>query len=392
MRVLRWPIRGVWRAGRLRGTLTAPAAAPARGSSRAPLAGAFATLALLAFAGCRHDAATVAPPPLPALATVPVEPAAMASRSWDGVVAAVEYADLSAQTSGRVRSVAVDVGDRVAAGQVLLQLSAVEQRAGVASAQAQVRAATASADEAEASYRRYASLAAAQYVSRAQLDQARATRDAANAARAAAVAQLAQAQQPADYTVVRAPFAGVISARQVQPGEAVAAGQALLSLYVPGAQRIEVQVPQSDADAIRAVPRAQVRLDDGRSLQVPQVTVFPTADPRSHSVTVRVPLPALQPAPVPGTTAKVGFPLAAGDAAEAAPLRIPLSALLQRGELSAAYVLADGRLSLRQLRIGQRDVQRVEVLAGLRTGERVVRDPVAAGQALAAQRRALAER
>ncbi|WP_295967793.1 efflux RND transporter periplasmic adaptor subunit [uncultured Xanthomonas sp.] len=355
------------------------------------MVGALAALAMLAFAGCRHDAATVAPPPLPALATVPVEPAAMASRSWDGVVTAVEYADLSAQTGGRVRSVAVDVGDRVAAGQVLLQLSAVEQRAGVASAQAQVRAATASADEAEASYRRYASLAGAQYVSRAQLDQARATRDAANAARAAAVAQLAQAQQPADYTVVRAPFAGVISARQVQPGEAVAAGQALLSLYLPGAQRIEVQVPHSDADAIRAVPHAQVRLDDGRSLQVPQVTVFPTADPRSHSVTVRVPLPALQPAPVPGSTAKVVFPLAAGDAA-AAPLRIPLSALLQRGELSAAYVLADGRLSLRQLRIGQRDAQRVEVLAGLRAGERVARDPVAAGQALAAQRRALAER
>ncbi|XQA79198.1 efflux RND transporter periplasmic adaptor subunit [Xanthomonas sacchari] len=315
----------------------------------------------------------------------------MVSRSWDGVVTAVEYADLSAQTGGRVRSVAVDVGDRVAAGQVLLQLSAVEQRAGVASAQAQVRAATASADEAEASYRRYASLAGAQYVSRAQLDQARATRDAAIAARAAAAAQLAQAQQPADYTVVRAPFAGVISARQVQPGEAVAAGQALLSLYVPGAQRIEVQVPQSDADAVRNAPRAQVRLDDGRSLQVPQVTVFPTADPRSHSVTVRVPLPALQPAPAPGTTAKVEVPLAAGDAAEAAPLRIPLSALLQRGELSAAYVLADGRLSLRQLRIGQRDPQRVEVLAGLRAGERVARDPVAAGQVLAAQRRALAE-
>ncbi|MEL4891036.1 efflux RND transporter periplasmic adaptor subunit [Xanthomonas protegens] len=347
---------------------------------------------MLALAGCRHDAAAVAPPPLPALATAPVESVAMGSRSWDGVVAAVEYADLSAQTGGRVRSVAVDVGDRVAAGQVLLQLSAVEQRAGVTSAQAQVRAATASADEAEASYRRYASLAGMQYVSRAQLDQARATRDAANAARAAAAAQLAQAQQPADYTVVRAPFAGVISARQVQPGEAVAAGQALLSLYVPGAQRIEVQVPQSDADAIRAAPRAQVRLDDGRSLQVPRVTVFPTADPRSHSVTVRVPLPALQPAPVPGSTAKVGFPLAAGDAAAAVPLSIPLSALLQRGELSAAYVLADGRLILRQLRIGRRDAQRVEVLAGLHAGERVARDPVAAGQALAAQRRALAAR
>lgn len=378
--------------GRTRRPVPAGAAPLRQRGGAAWAARALLALSALTLASCRHEAATVAPPPLPALATVTVAPAGAAARTWDGVVAAVAHAELSAQTSGRVRSVAVDVGDRVAAGQVLLQLSAVEQRASVDGAQAQLRAAVASADEAEASYRRYAALAEGQYVSRAQLDQARATRDAARAARVAAAAQVAQAQQPADYTVVRAPFAGVISARQVQPGEAVVTGQALLSLYAPGAQRIEVQVPQSDADAIRAAPRAQVRLDDGRTLQVPQVTVFPTADPRSHSVTVRVPLPALQPAPAPGSTAKVGFPPAAGDATDAVPLSMPASALLQRGELSAAYVLADGRLSLRQLRIGQRDAQRVEVLAGLRAGERVARDPVAAGQALAAQRRALAER
>jgi RND family efflux transporter MFP subunit len=354
-----------------------------------PFALSIALAASLSLAACRHESTSAVPPPLPALQTDPVAFADPAARAWDGVVAAVEHADLSAQTDGRVLEVRVDVNDRVAAGQVLLRLSAVEQRASVDSAQAQVRSAAASADEAEASYRRYAALAGAQYVSRAQLDQARATRDAAVAARQSAAAQLAQARQPADYTVIRAPFAGVVSARQVQPGEAVATGQALLSLYAPGAQRIDVQVPQSDAAAIRAAPRAQVRLDDGRALTVPQVVVFPTADPNSHSVTVRVPLPALAPAPAPGTTAKVAF--AVPDAATAT-LWIPRAALLQRGELSAAYVLAAGTLSLRQLRVGRQDAQRVEVLAGLQAGERVARDPVAAGQALAAQRRALAER
>ena len=353
-----------------------------------------ALAASLSLAACRHESASPVPPPLPALQTDPVAFADPAARAWDGVVAAVEHADLSAQTDGRVREVTVDVDDRVVAGQVLLRLSAVEQRASVDSAQAQLRSAAASADEAEASYRRYAALAGAQYVSRAQLDQARATRDAAVAARQSAAAQLAQARQPADYTVIRAPFAGVVSARQVQPGEAVATGQALLSLYAPGAQRIDVQVPQSDAEAIRAAPHAQVRLDDGRMLTVPQVVVFPIADPNSHSVTVRVPLPALVPAPAPGTTAKVAFALPPADGADAATatLWMPRAALLQRGELSAAYVLAAGTLSLRQLRVGRQEPQRVEVLAGLRAGERVARDPVAAGQALAAQRRALAER
>lgn len=361
-----------------------------------PFAVPLVLAASLSLAACGHESPAASAPPLPALRTDVVAYAQAPSRAWDGVVAAVEHAELTAQTAGRVREVAVDVGDRVAAGQVLLRLSAVQQRAGVDGAQAQLRAAAASADEAEASYRRYAALAERQYVSRAQLDQARATRDAALAARQSAAAQLAQARQPADYTVIRAPFAGVVSARRVQPGEAVAAGQMLLSLYAPGAQRIEVQVPQSDAVAIRAVPRARVRLDDGRTLAAAQVVVFPTADPDSHSVTVRVPLPLLTPAPAPGTTAKVAFAVPADtdvDAdAGAAVLWMPRAALLQRGELSAAYVLADGRLQLRQLRVGRQEPQRVEVLSGLKAGERVARDPVAAGQALAAQRRALAER
>lgn len=358
-----------------------------------PFALSIALAASLSLAACRHESPSAALPPLPALQTDAVAFAGSSVHAWDGVVAAVEHADLSAQTDGRVLEVSVDVNDRIAAGQVLLRLSAVEQRADVDSAQAQVRSAAASADEAEASYRRYAALAGAQYVSRAQLDQARATRDAAVAARQSAAAQLAQARQPADYTVIRAPFAGVVSARQVQPGEAVATGQVLLSLYAPGAQRIDVQVPQSDAAAIRAAPHAQVRLDDGRALVVQRVVVFPTADPNSHSVTVRVPLPALTQAPAPGTTAKVAFAVPDGGAeAATATLWMPRAALLQRGELSAAYVLAAGTLSLRQLRVGRQEPQRVEVLAGLRVGERVARDPVAAGQALAAQRRALAER
>ena len=67
--------------------------------------------------------------------------------------------------------------------------------------------------------------------------------------------------------------------------------------------------------------------------------------------------------------------------------RIPESAIAVRGEISAAYVLVDGRLSLRQLRLGQRAGDSVEVIAGLAPGEAVAADPVAARQALAAARR-----
>lgn len=343
-------------------------------------------LVLLAgLVACGDEKQTAAPPPLPELATVTVASGgASAGSAWDGVVEAVRQAELSAQTSGRVTAVHADVNDRVAAGAVLLRLSAVEQQAGADTARAQLRAAEASAVEAEASYARYTALGSKQYVSRLQLDQARATRDAAIAGRNAARAQLAQASQQAEYTVVRAPFAGIVSARPVEPGESVAPGQALMSMYAPGALRVEVQVPQSVAAAIRVANRARVLLEDGRALDAATITVFPAADPQTHSVAVRVLLPDLVDPPQPGVTAKVLFPIAGGDSLP----RIPRTALVQRGEIVGVYVLADKRLSLRQLRLGRRIGEQVEVLAGLKPGDTIAADPVAALQALSAQRKA----
>ncbi|MDE2407079.1 MAG: efflux RND transporter periplasmic adaptor subunit, partial [Xanthomonadaceae bacterium] len=334
----------------------------------------------------------VAAPALPKdLATFTVAGGdALPGRGWDGVVEAVRRADLAAQTAGRVAVVAVDVNQRVRAGDVLLRITAVEQDAGAAAARAQLRAAEASANEAEQNYRRYAALADAQYVSKAQIDQARAARDSATAARNAAAAMLAQAAQQANYTVVRAPYDGVVAARLVEPGETVAPGMPLLRMYAPDALRIEVAVPQTRADTIRGNPQAQVLLADGRKLVPAQVIVFPAADPASHSVNVRVNLPALNPQPAPGTTAKVVFAAGAeGDGeAVAANLQVPAASIAQRGELSGVYVVQEGRLLLRQLRLGARSGDAVEVIAGLKAGEVVASDPVAATQAIAAQRKA----
>lgn len=325
-------------------------------------------------------------PALPALQTRTVTAdGSTTGANWDGVVEAVNAADLSAQTGGRVVAVEADVGDRVEAGAVLLRMSAVEQQAGADTARAQLHAADARAAEAETNYARYVELAKKQFVSRLQLDQMRAARDTAVAERDVAHAQLRQATQQTDYTVVRAPFAGVVSARRVEPGESVAPGQPLLSMHAPDALRIEVQVPQSEAAAIRAVDRARIVLDDGRSFDAADVTVFPAADPATHSVAVRIALPSMTDAPQSGVTASVEFPIARTGAL----LRVPRSATVQRGELSGVYVLADGRLTLRQLRLGRGSGDAVDVLAGLADGETIATDPVAAMQAIAVQRAAV---
>jgi RND family efflux transporter MFP subunit len=341
-------------------------------------------LLVVALAACGHEEPAAPPARIDGLQTFQVHAAGAADgRAWEGVVEAVRQATLSAQTNGRVIAVSHDVNDRVAAGDVLVRLSAVEQQSGVDAARAQVRAAEASATEAEANYQRFANLAKGQFVSRAQLDQARMARDSAVAARDAARAQLANAGQQTDYTTVRAPYAGIVATRDVEPGESVGVGQTLMTVFAPDALRIDVAVPQSEAEAIRAAPVATVTLDSGRQIEADDVTVFPAADASTHAVRVRVQLPVLDAPPQPGATAKVAFPAVKG----AAFPRVPPSALVRRGEVAAVYVLVDGRLSLRQVRLGDVAAEHVDVISGLKPGDVVAADPVAAQQALVAARK-----
>ncbi len=103
-----------------------------------------------------------------------------------------------------------------------------------------------------------------------------------------------------------------------------------------------------------------------------KVTVFPVADVASHSVNVRIELPDLDPMPAPGTTAKVVFDADARDLPDRRRIDPDsASAVAQRGELSGVYVRQGDRLLLRQLRLGARDGDMVEVISGLNAGDKV---------------------
>lgn len=348
---------------------------------RLPLAVALvAALALSACSGGGDDSAASTRDP--GLDTLVVAPATAArERSWDGVVQAVNQATLAAQTAGRVVELPFDVNDVVKAGDVVVRFTDVEQRSGRAQAEAALRAARAQAAEAEADQRRIADLAARQLVARSQLDQATARRDAARAALAAAEAGVKQAGEQVDYTVVRAPYSGLVTQRHVEIGETVAPGQPLVSGLSLGQLRVEVQVPQADIAAIREHKAATIRLADGRDVEAREVIVFPAANPQTHTFTVRVELPEMETGLQPGNTVKVRFKLG-----EAQRLLVPATALVRRSEIAAVYVVSnEGRVGLRQIRAGEVFGDRVEVIAGLAEGDRVALDPVAA---LVAQRAA----
>lgn len=324
-------------------------------------------------------AATSAPSFATAIAEAQV---ARSEQVWDGVVEAVNQATVSAQTSGRVIELPFDVNDTVPEGAVIVRFTDVEQKSASSRAQAQIAAAQASYDEAEAAYKRISDIYARKLVARAQLDQERARRDSAKAALASAKAQSREIGQQMDYTVVRAPYSGIVTERHVQIGESVQPGQALISGVSLKDLRASVQVPQSAIAAIRSMQAADILLDnqDPQRVAASKVTVFPYADSATHTFTVRLELPGDNTGLFPGMTVKAAF--ATG---EARRLMIPASALIQRGELQAVYVVDGNAVQLRQIRSGRHIGESVEILAGLADGERYALDPQVAAQWLARQ-------
>lgn len=337
-----------------------------------------AAVAILVACGGKQPTAGSPPPPALAGSVVRAQPSPR-EQVWDGVVEAVHQVTITAQTNARVVELPYDVNDVVAKGAVLVRFSDVEQKSARNAAQAQIASAQATYKDAQASYERIAAVYAKGFVSTAQMDQQRAARDAARAALEAARAQLGAVGQQLDYTVLRAPFAGIITRRFVHVGEAVQAGppspQPLIQLQALNDLRVNVQVPQSAVDAIRTFHTADVLPagEHGRRITATAVEVFPYADPDSHTFNVRLPLPAGAQGLYPGMTVKVAF--ATG---EAKRLLVPASTLVQRGELVAVYVIGEHGVTLRQVRTGSREGDQVEVLAGLDDGERVATDPQAA--------------
>lgn len=348
---------------------------------------AFALVAAAAIASCGK-----APSPLPPaeakpteLSTIVVVPERVPLELlWDGVVEAVNQATLSAQTSGRVVELPYDVDDYVPAGAVVVRFTDVEQQSGRKRAEALVASAEAASKSAEADYARLSEIYARKLIAKADLDKATERRDASRAALDSARAAVREAGQAVDYTVIRAPYSGIVVQRHVQVGESVRPGQPLISGVSLGQLRVNVNVPQSDIEAIRQHKQAAVVLDVATDKRVAAkaVVLFPYADPQTHSFKVRLELPEQETGLNPGMTVKTAFVI--GDADR---LLVPVTALVQRSEVSGIYIVGPNHaVTLLQVRLGHRFGDRIEVLSGLAAGTRIATDPVAASLVVAASR------
>jgi RND family efflux transporter MFP subunit len=289
---------------------------------------------------------------------------------------------LSAQASGRIAQLSAKAGDRVKAGQVLAVIDDRATQAGVAQADAQLV-------NAKAQFERTRDLRAQGFVAQAALDTAQSQLKAAQAGMAAARAGQTQSSLAQGFTRLTAPYDGWVLQTHVEAGALAMPGMPVLTVYAPQPIRAVVYVPASQQALAQNAQRIEVRLPGTERWVRPASSAsLPAADPVSQTVEWRLDLSAADGAhQVPGRQVQVLF-VGSG---EQQRLVVPEAVLVRRGELTAVYVVIargegqpDG-FSLRAVRTGAgrtgagRGDAGLEVLAGLKAGERVALDPVRAG-------------
>lgn len=295
-------------------------------------------------------------------------------RMLDGTVEAVNQSTVSAQTAGRVEAIFYDVNDTVPAGALIIRIRSTEKAASLTQAQAALKEATAREAEAQARFERIGDMYQRRVVAKATYDEASAARDAAVARLIAARAGLEAAREGVAYTEIRAPYSGVVTHKHVQVGEAVAPGTPLMTGASLDELRVVAEIPQSVIDQVRSARKAAVYAD-GRRIESAGMTIFPAAQPGTNTFRARIDLPKGVQGLAPGMFVKVGLIVG-----ESERMLVPRSAVVQRSEMRGVYVVAaDGRVSLRQVRLGHARGEQVEILAGLADGERIALDPMAAG-------------
>lgn len=310
---------------------------------------------------------------LPLETTIAQIDRAPVERLLDGTVEAVNQATMSAQTSGRIAEVFFDVDDYVQAGDAIVRFTDAEQRSSLQAAKASLAEAEARRDQAAQDFARASSLFESGSASKREYDQALASRDAANARVAAAQSAVETAEQQVEYTLVRAPYSGIVTERHIEVGETVGVGQRLISGLSLETLRVVVDLPQQVASDVRTHRSAFILTEEGR-VEATTVTLFPFAHRSSNTFRARLELPEGQFGLYPGMFVKVAFVVGESDR-----LMIPAGALIRRSEVTGVYVVGDDRIRMRQVRIGATIGDRVEVVAGLQAGETVAEDPVAAG-------------
>jgi RND family efflux transporter MFP subunit len=313
-----------------------------------------------------------------------------------GYVTARREATVSSKITGKVMEVLVEEGVVVKDGQILARLDDTNATASLHLAKAQLESAKSALEEtrvrlkeAEQELQRQTDLARGKVATQADFDHAEAAALAYKARLEQQQADVTVAertvavwQQQVEDTVIRAPFAGIVTSKNAQPGEMISPMSAggftrtgICTIVDMESLEIEIDVNESYINRVQPGQPVEATLDAYPDRKIPcrVIAIIPTADRDKSTVKVRVAFEKLDPRILPDMAVKVAFREAVGTAPVAArTVLVPKAALRQQDGRDVVLVVLGGRAERRAVTVASASANETEISAGLAAGERVV--------------------
>jgi RND family efflux transporter MFP subunit len=308
----------------------------------------------------------------PVLTMTAVSTQQLPAAVYAGTVQSEHETRLAFRTAGQVIDRMVEVGDVVVAGQVIMRVDPGDARLSVNASSATLAAAQVSAQAQSSDLKRAESLLREGFISQAEFDQRSSNTAQANAQLNSAKAQSEGAERQLGYTVLRAPYSGVLSSLTAEVGSVISAGQPVAVVSDPGRFEIAISVPEDQLDLIRTSPVMSLSLwaDPSRKFVGRLRTLSSVANTQTRTFDARISIQAPDKAIRLGQTAEVTVSRPDG----APTFRVPLTAVDQR-EAKARLWILDSKTSVvtpRPVTLVNVDGDSALVSSGLRAGEQVV--------------------
>ena len=297
--------------------------------------------------------------------------------SLPGTLQGFVQAPIAARASGYLKKWHKDIGSRVQAGELLAEIETPEIEQQLSQALAARQQAASSLDLARSSLERWEALRRKDAVSQQEVDERRSADAQARANLAAADANVERLKQLEGFKRVLAPFAGVVTKRNVDVGDLIdaggGAGRALFVLAQTDPLRVYVNVPQSYAQLVKPGQQVVVTQTElrGSGFKGEIVRTAASIDATTRTMQVEINLPNKDGVLLPGAFVQVALELLPSGV-----MTIPTNALMIRAEgMRVAAVGADNRVQLRAVRVGRNYGEAIEILDGVAAGERLVLNP-----------------
>ena len=291
-----------------------------------------------------------------------------------GSLQGAQQAPLAARSAGYVKRWTRDIGSHVAKGELLAVIESPEIDQQLSQAEAARGQTAASLALAKSTVERWEALRKKDVVSQQELDERRSGLAQAAANLAAADANVQRLRQLQGFTRVTAPFAGVITKRNVDVGDLIdSSGKTLFVLTQMDPLRVYVNVPQSYAQLVRPGQKVVVTQSElrGQSFAGEVARTSASIDPATRTMQVEIALPNRNGILLPGAYVQVELPIAGQRT-----VVVPTNVLLFRGEgTRVATVDAANRVHLKPVTLGRNLGEAIEVIDGIAAGDRLVVNP-----------------